>query len=132
MILGPTFGNEVIAAGLGGLPFSWGSDGVFGESNLTQAQQASLNAVIAAHDHTKQLPAVITFQDLMALFTTAEQTAILDSSDLGVRLWLLKGSSAPEIDLGNPEVSQSLDYLISKSLLTADRKTQILSNTPLS
>lgn len=23
--LGPTFGGEVIAAGLGGLPFSWGN-----------------------------------------------------------------------------------------------------------
>ena len=49
-MFGPTFGQEVIAAGLGGLPFTWGDDGdISGRENLTQQQNAALNAVIAAH-----------------------------------------------------------------------------------
>jgi hypothetical protein len=46
--LGPTFGEEVLAAGLGGLPFSWGatSDDIFGRENLTSEQNATLDGVI--------------------------------------------------------------------------------------
>jgi hypothetical protein len=55
--LGPTFGNEVIAAGLGGLPFSWGDtdETISGRENLDVAQNATLDGVIAAHDPTKQI-----------------------------------------------------------------------------
>ena len=55
--LGPTFGDEVIAAGLGGLPFSWGatSDDIFGRENLTSEQNATLDGVIEVHDPTKQI-----------------------------------------------------------------------------
>lgn len=58
--LGPTFGDEVIAAGLGGLPFSWGatSDDIFGRENLTDEQNTTLDGVIEAHDPTKQPPPV--------------------------------------------------------------------------
>lgn len=53
---GPTFGEEVIAAGLGGLPFAWSPFGkITGRERLTAAQNATLDAVIAAHDPTKQL-----------------------------------------------------------------------------
>lgn len=58
--LGPTFGDEVIAAGIGGLPFAWGDDGEFcGRENLTDEQNIVLDTVIAAHDPSKerQLPA---------------------------------------------------------------------------
>jgi hypothetical protein len=55
-VLGPTFGAEVVAAGLGGLAFTWGTDGVVsGRESLTPAQNAALDAVIAAHDPTKTL-----------------------------------------------------------------------------
>ena len=38
--LGPTFGDEVIAAGLGGLPFTWGDTdkSIHGRENLTAAR----------------------------------------------------------------------------------------------
>lgn len=49
--LGPSFGDEVIAAGLGGLPFSWGDDGdIQGRENLTLQQNAVLDALVEAHD----------------------------------------------------------------------------------
>lgn len=54
---GPTFDNEIATAGLIGAPFAWNSDGtVSGRENLTDAQNAALDAVIAAHDPKKQPP----------------------------------------------------------------------------
>lgn len=49
--IGPTFGEEIRAAGLSGLPFSWGSDGKieFGEA-MDQDQRGAVLAVAAAHD----------------------------------------------------------------------------------
>lgn len=49
--IGPSFGDEVIAAGLGGLPFSWGDDGdIQGIENLTPAQLKKLTKVVDEHD----------------------------------------------------------------------------------
>jgi len=52
--LGASFGDELIAAGLGGLPLSWmtGADSatIENRANLTPAQNATLDAVIAAHN----------------------------------------------------------------------------------
>jgi hypothetical protein len=49
--LAPSFGGELTAAGLGGLPLIWGSDGkISGRDNLSAEQNAALDAVIAAHD----------------------------------------------------------------------------------
>lgn len=48
--LGKTFAAELSAAGLLGLPFSWGEDGAlsFGET-LTEAQRSAIQAVYDAH-----------------------------------------------------------------------------------
>ena len=59
MRIGPTFGDELAAAGVGCLPVVW--DCVAGtidtsDPNLTAAQIASIEKVLAAHDPTKQLP----------------------------------------------------------------------------
>lgn len=54
-MIGPTFSDELAAAGLVGLPFVWGDDGSFsGRENLTPAQNAALDAVIAAHDPSRE------------------------------------------------------------------------------
>lgn len=54
--IAPTFANELRAAGLFGLPFSWQEDGTinFGEE-MTQEQIDAVNVVYAAHDPGKQL-----------------------------------------------------------------------------
>ena len=53
--IGPSFGEEIVAAGLGGLPFSWGSDGTFEFApSMTQAQRNAVLAVYAAHDLTRE------------------------------------------------------------------------------
>jgi len=48
--IGATFAQELMAAGLIGLPFSWGADGslTFG-GDLTAAQKAAVEAVYEAH-----------------------------------------------------------------------------------
>ena len=51
---GPTFGDEIIAAGLGGLPFAWSEDEIFGRERLTDEENAALDEVIAAHDPAAQ------------------------------------------------------------------------------
>lgn len=72
MTIGPTFGDEVAAAGLGGLPFTWGPDGVQGITNLTPAQQTTLNNVIAAHNPALQRKSIIAFDAFIARFAPAE------------------------------------------------------------
>jgi hypothetical protein len=50
MVIGPSFPDELKAAGLLGLPFSWGKDGsvTFGET-MTDEQREQVLAVLAAH-----------------------------------------------------------------------------------
>ncbi len=56
--IGPTFGDELAAAGLSGLPFAWGDEGVIsGRERLTPEQNAALDAVLAAHAHDRVTPA---------------------------------------------------------------------------
>jgi hypothetical protein len=81
-MIGPTFGAEVLAAGLGGLPFAWGEDGaISGRENLTAGQNAALDAALAAHDPAKQaVPQVISdrqfFQQLAVQAVITEDDAI--------------------------------------------------------
>lgn len=56
--IGPNFPNELAAAGLLGLPFSWTSVGdIFFAATMTAPQIAAVQAVYAAHDPTKLDPA---------------------------------------------------------------------------
>ncbi len=57
-MFGSDFGDKLIAAGLGGLPISWGDDGsIEGRENLTPEQNAALDAVIAAYNPVEGLRA---------------------------------------------------------------------------
>ncbi|MDR6585518.1 hypothetical protein [Herbaspirillum frisingense] len=56
--IGETFVSELLAAGLLGLPFAWGEDGAFQfDERMTPEQIDQVEAVYAAHDPTKKLPA---------------------------------------------------------------------------
>jgi hypothetical protein len=49
--IGPSFSDELKAAGLLGLPFTWGADGVIQfNAAMTQAQIDAVNACHAAHN----------------------------------------------------------------------------------
>jgi hypothetical protein len=49
--IGPSFYDEIVAAGLVGLPFSWSADGtIIFDPLMTAAQIASVESVYAAHN----------------------------------------------------------------------------------
>jgi hypothetical protein len=51
IIIGPKFVEELQAAGLLGLPFAWGDDGVIMyDTSMTPVQVAAVQAVLAAHN----------------------------------------------------------------------------------
>lgn len=74
----------------------------------------------------------VTYLEFEALFTPAEQTAIMTAATSNPTLlqWLLRAAGSGSIDLSLPETKAGLDMLVSASLITADRETAILSNTP--
>jgi hypothetical protein len=55
--IGPNFSNELVVAGLFGLPFAWSADGTieYG-ADMTDPQKASVAAVYAAHDPNRADP----------------------------------------------------------------------------
>jgi|ERR1700729_304655 len=64
-VIGLTFGDELIAAGLGGIPVSWGSDGnIFGLEKLTTDKQAAFNKILAAHNPAATMSLITRAKDL--------------------------------------------------------------------
>jgi hypothetical protein len=63
--IGPSFSDEIFAAQLGGLPFSWSDDGSYSIDQLTPEQREAFLQVLAAHDSTK--PARMTGHDSIKL-----------------------------------------------------------------
>jgi hypothetical protein len=92
MTIGPRFLEEIKAAGLMGLPFSWGDDGdVQGWDNLTAEQSVLLRGVVDAHDPT--LAASDEYKRLRAaeynLKTTGEQFGMqYDDAQNGTTTWV--------------------------------------------
>jgi hypothetical protein len=76
--LGPTFGDEVVAAGLGGKPIAWGAtdDSITGRENLSPADNTTLDGVVAAHNPNKKLPSIVGTSDFIARWTNAEYLAL--------------------------------------------------------
>ncbi|MGD0026114.1 MAG: hypothetical protein ABSC37_16100 [Xanthobacteraceae bacterium] len=81
-------------------------------------------------------PPTLTFLQFMALFTAAEQAAIVNSSDTQSKIFLLMATGAGTLQLDNPEVIAGVNYLATAStatppgpgLITAARAAQILAN----
>jgi hypothetical protein len=72
---------------------------------------------------------VITPRAFRERFTDTEQAAISAAAmtDAQVFDWRLRAAEAQEIDLDLAETGQGIDFLISKGLIAADRKEQILA-----
>ena len=82
-----------------------------------------------AEKHILPVSRVITTEAFRDRFTPAELLAIVASADAQIKYALLKLSTKeqPLIDLDNPEVIATMDRLVTLSLVTAARKTAILS-----
>ena len=55
---GPTLVKELNDAGVAGLPFTWGEEGVQFDPSITDEQKVAIQAVFDAHDPTATLPVV--------------------------------------------------------------------------
>lgn len=82
-----------------------------------------------AEKHISPVSRVITTEAFRDRFTPAELLAIVASADAQIKYALLKLSTKeqPLVDLDNPEVIATMDRLVTLSLVTAARKTAILS-----
>ena len=89
---------------------------------------AATSAQVVAWQTANAPPVIITFRQFMALFTAAEQAAIVSSTDTKTRLFLLSASSG-SVTLSDPLVMTDLTYLVSIGLLLVARVSQILTNT---
>ncbi|MCJ2085493.1 hypothetical protein MKK88_05725 [Methylobacterium sp. E-005] len=90
---------------------------------ITQRQKdadAAANAVTAASMR-------LDFLTFMTLFTTAEQTAIVNSADPRVRLFSLMAAGAQYVDLTDPRVVSGTQLLESLGLVVKGRATQVLA-----
>lgn len=65
--------------------------------------------------------------ELRQRFTFRERVAITSSADAGVMVIREDLMTAQECNLDDPSVGMSLDYLISKGLITSARKAEILA-----
>jgi hypothetical protein len=132
--LGPIFGDEVIAAGLGGLPFSWGNtdDSITGRENLTTEQNTTLDGVVAAHDPTKKLKNIIPTTDWVARFTNQEwlalekqKTADIAANKVGYSKNLAITMTEDHVDLNRQKSQKIKDDLVAAGVLTQARADEI-------
>lgn len=146
--LGSTFSDELRAAGLIGLPISWGTDGTInGLAELTPAQRITLDQVVAAHDPERQPPPrYILAEDLIRALSQlptpardALRLARRDRNDVSDMWSLMLSKGSVRIDrqgttwpLAFALLDEVLRPVISASGMTqlATRFDQISSRTP--
>ena len=136
--LGPTFSDEVIAAGLGGLPFAWGDtdNSITGRENLSDEQNTTLNGVIEAHDPAKKRPNIISTTEFIARWTNQEYIKLMQdrSTELAAsRIGHAKNWDVviadDTVDLSKTKCINLKADLISDGILTAERANEIF-DTP--
>lgn len=72
-------------------------------------------------------PTQVNFLAFLALFTTAEQAAIVNSTDPRIKLFCLMAAGAVFVDLADPRVIAGTDLLESLGLIGAGRAAQVLA-----
>ncbi len=75
-------------------------------------------------------PPQLSFLQFMALFTSAEQAAIVNSTDTNVKLLLLQASGNSGVTLADAATIAGVNYLVSVGMLTSARASMVLANTP--
>lgn len=83
--IGPSFSDELKAAGLMGLPFAWGADGAFHfDPRMTQTQIDAVMVVYTAHDPTRPDPQQAIERD--------GKLVEIDSMIVAEEIWRAKGT----------------------------------------
>lgn len=102
-------------------------NGFFYEGDCRVGDRAATDAEVAQWKATNAPPVTVPFLQFMALFTAAEQAAIVSSTDVAVKLFLIEASGAGDINLADPRVKSGLDRLTALGLLAAGRGAQIMA-----
>lgn len=105
-IIGPTFGDELLEAGLVQLPIAWNRDGaICGREGLTPEQNDSLDRVLASHDPMKParrlVPKSVIVARLQAAGKLAAARAALDADLYARERWY--APDRPSIYADDPE-----------------------------
>jgi hypothetical protein len=66
----------------------------------------------------------ITAEAYRSMFTDAELAAMVSSTDVNVKVLVLKVQTTQGFTWDNPSVAAGLDYLVSKGILTPARRAQ--------
>ena len=115
-------------------------DGVAIPADMNNIDWQAYQAWFAAGNIPAPAPpatiATLTFLQFMALFTEAEQAAIVTSTDTQVKLFTIMAAGSGGVLLSNPEVAQGVEYLATATsatppgpgLIAASRVAQILAN----
>ncbi len=70
----------------------------------------------------------ITVLEFRQRFTFAERIAILESIDAGIGVFVEDLRAAVRVHVEHPHVIEGMDYLVSKGVITAERKVEILTS----
>ena len=133
--LGPTFGDEIMAAGLGGLPFGWGDtdETITGRENLTTEQNATLDGVIAVHDPTKKRKNIMSTSEFVSRWTNAEYLALSKgrTTDNGhlAKTWDIVFADIT-VDLNCQKAQNLKTMLVQDGILTQARADAIFDTPP--
>lgn len=129
--IGPTFADELAAAGLGGLSMSWNSDGTISyEATVTQQQRDAVATVLAAHNPAAQRKNIIAFGTFIGRFTNAEyadlwqKRATAIAGNTGgmalVKQWDI-AVAVGKVDLNTAAAQNFKSSLVSAGVLTQNR-----------
>jgi len=133
ILYGPTFGDEMVAAGLlPGATIMWNAEEIKREY-LTPAENTLLDTIIAAHDPTKQRLPIIPTSQFIAWFMDNEylvlkQTLQNDTTGGPSRNWDSVTANT-HIDFNQPEVQALLNGLVSSGVLSQSRADDIVRTT---
>lgn len=129
--IGPSFTAEIVAAGLGGLPFSWGADGVFQfAASMTSTQIAAVEAVYANHDPTvPAAPSPPTPRQWLERLSSAKQTAIATAAATtpAILLWVMKATGSQSIDVTLQETKDGVAALVAAGVLDSTDHATLLA-----
>ena len=134
MTFGPTFYDEMKAAGIPDVITYTGDGRLFGRELLTPAQLTTLDAVIAAHNPNRLRANIILFSIFLSRWLDPEYTLLMQRRATAitagnitlVRQWDMAMSNG-QVDLNSPAAINFKNTIVAAGILTQIRADVIFS-----
>jgi len=94
---------------------------------LTVPDEYEAVVLAADPDASPQPPRRFTFLEFMDLLTPAEQVAIVESSNINVKIFLLMATGAQYINLDDSRTVAAIEALVPLGLITEERAAAVLT-----